>query len=171
MKVASNSGPLMALAKVGQVHLFYPLYGIVLVPSAVYEESVAAGLEQGHADAVAIEMEFQRQHLQIVALEEAHLSPPIAGLPIDRGEKHTIQLALDENCGWVLLDDMRARQEARDQGLRVKGTLGVLVDAFRQHYLSTLEIEVIFAALLKRDDIWIAEELIRQVWDHLKQSK
>jgi hypothetical protein len=30
------------------------------------------------------------------------------------------------------------------------------------------EIDVVFDALLKRDDIWIAEGLVRQVWNDLK---
>jgi hypothetical protein len=30
------------------------------------------------------------------------------------------------------------------------------------------EIDIIFAALLKREDIWIAKNLIRQVWNNLK---
>jgi predicted nucleic acid-binding protein len=56
---------------------------------------------------------------------------------LDRGEKQAIQLTMNENADWVLLDDMQARIEAKKLGLRVKGTLGVFVDAVRQSVLNT----------------------------------
>jgi len=66
VKVVVDSGPLMALGKIGQLHLLYPLYDVALVPSAVYKESVLDGLARGEPDAVTIEMEFLRQHLQVL---------------------------------------------------------------------------------------------------------
>jgi len=168
VKVVVDSGPLMALGKIGQIHLLYPIYDVALVPSAVYKESVLDGLARGEPDAVAIEMEFLRQHFQVINLPESSLSPQIASLGLDRGEKHAIQLALNVSADWVLLDDMQARTEAKRLGVPVKGTLGVFVDAFRQNVLNMSEIDIIFAALLKREDIWIAKSLIRHVWNDLK---
>jgi predicted nucleic acid-binding protein len=78
VKVVVDSGPLMALGKIGQIHLLYPVYDVALVPSAVYQETVRDGLARGEPDAVAIEMEFSRQHLQIVNLPESSFSPQIA---------------------------------------------------------------------------------------------
>lgn len=170
MKVVCNSGPLMALGKIGQVHLLYPVYGVVLIPSAVYDEAVLSGLARGESDAVTIEMEFSRQHLQTVAMAEADLSPAVRALPLDRGERHAIQLAMNENAEWILLDDMQARVEAKKLGMQIKGTLGVFVDAARQNVISKSEVDIIFEALLKREDIWIAEGLIRRVWDDLKKK-
>jgi predicted nucleic acid-binding protein len=158
----------MALGKVGQIHLLYPLYGTVLVPSAVYEETVRAGLARGEPDAVSIEMAFHRLHLRIIRMTESDLLPFITALPLDRGERSAIQLAMNENADWILLDDMQARKEAKRLGLQVKGTLGIFVDAVRQKQLNISEIDVIFEALLKRDDIWIAEGLIRHVWNDLR---
>lgn len=157
----------MALGKIGQIHLLYPVYGMILIPSAVYEEAVLDGLARGEPDAVAIEMEFHRHHLQII---ETDLTSAIAALPLDRGEKHAIQLAPNEKADWILLDDMQARTEAKRLGLQVEGTLGVFVDAVRQNILNLSEIDVIFDALHKRDDIWIAEGLVRHVWNDLKSK-
>ncbi|MCI0690669.1 DUF3368 domain-containing protein [candidate division KSB1 bacterium] len=170
MKVVCNSGPLMALGKIGQVHLLYPLYGTVLIPSAVYGEAVLSGWTRGEPDAVSIEMEFRRQHLRMIEMAESDLSSVITTLPLDRGEKHAIHLAMKENADWVLLDDMQARVEAKKLGLQVKGTLGVFVDTVRQSVLNISEIDVIFEALIKREDIWIAEGLVRHVWGDLKKK-
>ncbi len=43
MKVVSNAGPLMALGKLGLVHLLHQLYGPVMLPTAVYDEVVTRG--------------------------------------------------------------------------------------------------------------------------------
>ncbi len=170
MKVVCNAGPLMALGKLGQIHLLYPLYGSVLIPSAVYKETVLDGLARGEPDAVSIEMAVHRQHLRIIEMAEVELSPGIVVLPLDRGEKHAIQLALNEKADWILLDDMQARLEAKKLALPVKGTLGVFVDAVRQRILNPSEVDLVFNALLKREDIWIAGGLVRRVWNELKAT-
>jgi predicted nucleic acid-binding protein len=158
----------MALGKVGQIHLLNSLYGVVLVPAAVYEEAVVHGLARGEPDAVSIQLAFKQQNLRVLEMNEQSLSAEVVSLPLDRGEKHAIELAIEENADQILLDDMLAREAAKKIGLKVKGTLGVLVDAFRQQFLSKPEIEVIFHALLKRDDIWIADGLIYSVANELK---
>ena len=170
MKVVSNSGPLMALAKIGQIGLLYPVYGVVLIPNAVYEETVFSGLVRGEADAVNIEMALRRKQLKVITQAENKLSKKVEALSLDRGEKHAIQLAISEKADLILLDDMQARKEAKALELPVKGTLGIFVDAVRQSVLELADIDVIFDAILKRDDIWIAEELVHRVWEGLNNQ-
>lgn len=171
MNVVSNSGPLMALAKIGQIHLLHSLYDEMLIPSAVYEEGVVNGLARGEADAISIQMAIARRHLRVVEVDEQSLSQAVLALPVDRGERHAIELAIKENADCILLDDMMARNAAQKFNLKVKGTLGVLVEAFRKGALSASEVDTVFDALLKRDDIWIADALIRRIWDQLKKSE
>jgi predicted nucleic acid-binding protein len=170
VKVVSNSGPLMALAKVGQIHLLTSLYEEILIPSAVYEETVANGLARGESDAISIQMAVTRQHLRVVKVDEQNFSEAVLALPLDRGERHAIELAIKENAECVLLDDMMARDAAQKLNLKVKGTLGVLVEAFRKGALSASEVDTVFDALLKRDDIWIADALIHRIWSQLKKG-
>jgi predicted nucleic acid-binding protein len=63
------------------------------------------------------------------------------------------------------LDDQLAREQARKRGLCVKGTLGVTVEAFRRRLLSAEEVELIFQAILDRDELWISDALVHRVWD------
>lgn len=169
--VVSNSGPLIALAKVNQIHLLYPLYGTVSIPAAVYEEAALAGLARGEADALSIEMAYLNRHLQVVELTENQLSAGVTNLPLDWGEKYAIQLAINEKAELLLLDDLQARNEAKKFGFKIKGTLGVLVDAARQNLLTLPELELVFETIQKREDIWIAEDLLRGVWNSLRTQK
>jgi predicted nucleic acid-binding protein len=170
VKVVSNSGPLMALGKIGQIQLLNSLYGVVWIPAAVYEETVEHGLILGQPDAIAIASAFEQKNLHRVELSEQKMSAVVASLPLDRGEKQAIELALIENADQVLLDDLAAREAAKKLGLKVKGTLGVLVEAVRKRFLSESEMDFIFNALLKRDDIWISKALIQSVAKELKRE-
>jgi hypothetical protein len=98
------------------------------------------------------------------------LPDEVNALPIDRGEKYAIQLAQKIDANLVLLDDRAAREAAQHLGLKVKGTLGVLVDAYRQQELSRAELDVVFEALIARQDIWISDVLARRVWNELVRT-
>lgn len=52
--VVCDSGPLMALAKLNRLLLLRKLFGKVLIPQAVYQETVIRGMRQGYPDALAI---------------------------------------------------------------------------------------------------------------------
>ena len=77
-------------------------------------------------------------------------------MPIDAGEKEAIYLATRVPNSLVLLDDLKAREEAKALRLAVKGTIGVLVQAYRNNLVTLGEIDTIFEAIIANDDIWIA---------------
>jgi predicted nucleic acid-binding protein len=81
-----------------------------------------------------------------------------------------LSLALESQADLVLLDDMLARNEARARGISVKGTLGVIVKAYKIGFLNLNEVQTIFDDIANRDDIWIAKELCRRVFDGLKRE-
>ena len=168
MKVVANSGPLMALGKLGLLDLLYDLYGRIYIPSAVYTEVVVRGSEHGYPDAYAARLAIQRGRLVVVTMKDNELPNGISSLPLDTGEKQSLHLAIRDKADLVLLDDLKAREEARAQGLTVKGTLGVIVEAYRARRLHLDEVETLIQAIISRDDIWIAEELCRRVLTALR---
>jgi predicted nucleic acid-binding protein len=165
MKAVTNTGPLIALGKLGLVQLLSQLYNPVLVPAPVYEEAVTRGLELGQPDAYAVQMAVARHELVVVGVEIAEASTAGIEPSLHIGDRATIQLARQEEADWLLLDDQLAREQAQERGLRVKGTLGVIVEAFRRRLLAAEEVELVFQAVLDRDDIWISDALVRRVWD------
>ncbi len=170
MKVVSNAGPLMNLGKLGLVHLLHQLYATVLIPASVYDEVVVRGSELGKPDAYAVQSAVIRRELVVVQINDADLSQALRSLHLGKGEKELIQLGLIESADYVLLDDALARDEAQKAGLRVKGTLGVIVEAYRQNRMSLAECDLVFQAILARPDIWIHDALVRRIWQELKGS-
>ena len=71
---------------------------------------------------------------------------------------------------WVLLDDEAARVEARRLGLRIRGTLGILVLAYRQNLLSFDRLELMIHEIAARPDIWIGAKLCEQVLASVRSS-
>lgn len=165
MKAVTNAGPLIALGKLGLVHLLSQLYDPILVPTPVYQEVVTRGLELGQPDAYAVQMAVARRELIVVSVKIAESSTAGIEPPLHSGERAAIQLARQEAADWVLLDDQLAREQAQALDLHVKGTLGIIVAAYRLQLLTAEEIELIFQAILDRDDIWISDALVHRVWD------
>ncbi len=169
MTVITNSGPLMALAKLGLLHLLPQLYGKVLLPEAVYSEVVSTGRERGYSDALFVQAEIKTGRL-VVDRKNVELPPDISILPLDAGEKEVLFTALCEKADMVLLDDLKARQEAKARDLTVKGTLGVIVQAYHADLLSLSEVETVITIITERDDIWIAKEVCRRVLTSIKRT-
>jgi hypothetical protein len=162
VNAVANAGPLIALGKLDLIYLLNQLYNPLLVPDAVYEEVVTRGLELGQPDAYAVRMAVARQDLIVIAVETTQDVAMAASL--HRGERAVIALARQRRADWVLLDDQLAREQAHQLGLHVKGTLQ------RRSLLSATEAELVFEAIIQRDDIWINESLVRRVREKWRQE-
>ncbi len=162
-----DAGPLLALSKLGLLWILPRLYGTVLVPSAVHEEVVLQGLARGYADALVVRQAILRKELTIVPVSDEDLLEDVRNLPLGHGEKHVIHLGLTTSPDWVLMDDQLARRKAMHLGLRVKGTVGVIIHAYRQGIIGLKEVELAFQTMIDRPDIWIAAAFVRQVWEVL----
>jgi len=166
--VIINSGPLMALAKLGLLDLLPHLYGQVKFPTAVFTEVVRRGRERGYSDAFLVQIAIQQGKLWVIEVNDGVLPPNIATLPLDAGEKQALYLAQRDKADLVLFDDEKVREEAKARGLNVKGTLGVIIQAYRAGLLRLNDVHSIIGAIMSREDIWISEELCRRVLSKLK---
>ena len=170
MRVVVNSGPLIALAKLNLLGLLAQLYDSVLIPAAVYDEVVTGGLDLAQPDAYSVQLAVIREELRVASMTATGMADEIQVLPLGEGEKQAIHVALTEATDYVLLDDLLAREEAQRLGLKVKGTLGMLAEAARRGALNRQERDLVFQAILDREDIWISQALVRRVWNELRQG-
>lgn len=100
------------------------------MPVSVYEEVALQGEKRPGAEAVA-----QANWLVIQAPERSLLLSAEL-VQLDRGEQDVILLAQEIKADWVLIDEKLARRVAISLGLQVKGTLGVLLIAYRMGLIS-----------------------------------
>lgn len=121
--VVADAGPLIALGRLDALHLLPALFAEIQVTATVLAECAA---RPGFVDAQRIEQ----------AVREGWLKPCVDELEIpsgrlDPGEASAIARALEIEAG-LLLDDRAAVVYARALGLKVIGTLGLLVLAKRR---------------------------------------
>ena len=124
MTVVSNTSPVNYLVLIDLQDVLPALFGRVLIPNAVLQElrSPAAPPQvKNWLDAVPDWLESQ-----VVA------EIPSVLRQLDAGEREAIALAQSAGASLVLLDERKARQVARERGLAVSGTLGVLDLAARR---------------------------------------
>lgn len=166
----ADSGPLIALTKVGGLDVLFRLFPRIVVPPAVFAETVTAGQRSGASDSKLLATHFDRGAIEIQTPSIAELPLPVKLGP---GEVESIRLALELQAEWLLIDDFDARRSAEDHlkaagtGTRVKGTLGIIVSAHQQRLLALEETMALLKALAERPDIWLNPKLIQQVIDTL----
>lgn len=125
MIVVPDAGPLIYLGGAGHLELLRLLYTEVVVPRIVVNEVVVAGVGLPGADSVA--------GATWLKVEDAAPDPALRAL-LDAGEAAAIPLAVRLHA-TLLADDADARTIARELGLPVIGTLGVLLSARRRNLL------------------------------------
>jgi predicted nucleic acid-binding protein len=120
--VVADAGPLIALGRIGRLDLLRPILGEVLAPEAVLAECLVEPLRPG---ALAIVDAVARGWLHRTPDPRPQEPPfPILGL----GESAAIRLALAAAVP-VSMDDRAGRSVARNLGVAVIGTGGVVLAA------------------------------------------
>jgi predicted nucleic acid-binding protein len=121
LNVVVNSTPLIALHSIGRLDILSKMYGCVYIPHGVYEEvSVDGDIEK---DAFIAYPNFQVRH---IANENARRYFKTA---LHKGEVEVMILADEVNADICIIDDKLAREYAKHLGLKLTGTLGMLVKA------------------------------------------
>ena len=131
--VIADAGPLIALAKIGKIHLLPALFPEILITQAVADECLCGQ----SADAILIKQALDSGWLQCV-------DNPILKHPLSRslglGEQSSIEYALQTDSNTLLiLDDALARKQALRKQLVIVGTAALLFAAQRNALIADAE--------------------------------
>lgn len=122
MATISNSSPLILFAKISRLELLRLVFAELIVPTSVYEEVVIAGAGRAGAAEVATATWIRSQAVANQLAFDTLLET------LDPGEAEAIALAAEMGEQvTVVLDDRKARHLARQHGLIVVGSAGVLL--------------------------------------------
>lgn len=133
--VIADAGPLLALAKLDKLSLLDQLFGVILVPAAVYDECLAkSGL-----DSQRIQQAVEKQQLKII-LEDLDTTVNLKlSRSLGAGEQAALKLALQQKTSLLILDDQLARKQAAKLGLAFIGIVRLLVIAEQYNLLASAE--------------------------------
>lgn len=158
MIIVADTGPVNYLILSGHIHLLPQLYGSLILPSSVHREllhSKAPQVVQHWANALPVWAEVRVPH---DCNRFADLGP---------GEREAIALALETKADFLLMDETQGRQTAVQQGIRVKGTLGVLEEAANRHLIDLTEA----VGKLQSTGIFLAEDIVQGVLDRHRKER
>jgi predicted nucleic acid-binding protein len=119
--VVADAGPLIALSRVGQLHLLHSLFGAVEITGQIRAEVLDGGAFPGQGDiAAALQAGWLRCH----AIDLSPWQPRYPG--VDEGEASALLLAAMHPAALLILDDRAGRAEARARGFAVMGVAAVV---------------------------------------------
>lgn len=135
MTVVCNSSILIALSAIGQLNLLRKRCegAELLIPKAVWREVVEEGKGQPGAQEVATADWIKVEVVKSQALLKLLLTQ------LDWGEAEAITLAQEKEADLVFLDEKEARELAERLGLRLLGTVGLLIWAKREGLIGSVQ--------------------------------
>jgi predicted nucleic acid-binding protein len=129
--VICNTSTIQYLHQPQLLHILPALAGRVIIPLAVVEE-----LSQGRTSGINLP--------DVNVLKWVEIRRPVSELAVPlvtdlgSGETEVLMLALEMREAVVVLDDDLARRVAETLGLRLTGTLGLLLDAKKAGLISAI---------------------------------
>lgn len=137
--IVSDTTPLNYLVLIDAVEVLPRLYQRVFVPPAVRDELT----QPKTPEPVRLWMAQHPSWLEVVT-PTFSLDPSLSHL--DKGETQAITLAMEHRAELLMIDDRDGAIAARERGLTVTGTLGVLD---RAAALGWLDLPTTFARLVR----------------------
>lgn len=165
MIVVSDTTPLISLMKIGKLDLVNQLFGQVQIPNAVYEELVSNTRFPDESRQIR-ECSFIKR-VDVADIQSVKLLRRSAGL--DAGESEAIVLSDSLSASLLLMDEAKGRQVAMQMGIRIMGTIGMLLVAYKEELLSEEEI-LNCIETLKTTGRHISEKLYKQLIEKMSDS-
>lgn len=171
MAIASDSSPLIALARIKRLGLLKELYKEVVIPPAVKVECVDKGKAFGAQDAYEIERGIAEGWIKVLPLQRAwvdRVKRMMQRAEIGPGEAEALIVAKEKGVP-VILDDAEARAIARSSGLEFMGTLMVPYEAFVGQVISYKEFVGILTDLSKV--LWVSPAVIAEMFRRAEEMR
>ncbi len=146
----ADSGPLIVLYKTGLLYILKNLHQEVSIPEAVSQELISK--PEGKR------MLKENPWIKPKQTKEGH-AVDILKIFLDDGEAEAVTLAR-ETKAILLIDEQKGRKIAKELGIRVRGTLGLLVEAKKRGIVKNIGVEI---RAMRSKGYYLDDELIKIV--------
>lgn len=161
-EIVVNTGPIIALVAATQSIEWLPsLYDRILIPYEVFLEIEAGGI--GNPETLAL---HGIKELVTIGQQKTDL-PPALLRELDLGEASVIHAATHHGISTVAIDEKAGRRIARLNGLKVTGSLGILIKARKLGLIDNLTNCI---SRIQFQGIWISENLVQQALAEVGES-
>ena len=128
-----NSTPIIAFSKINRFDLLYKVFEKILIHEAVYKELTGSketrpgSIELKEADWIKVEKVQNKEYTRFLMAN------------LDYGEAEVIALAFEKKADLTIIDEKIARRIARQLGLTVIGSVGILIKAKNMGIISKIK--------------------------------
>jgi uncharacterized protein len=129
MIIVSDTSPITNLIQIGQLHLLKKSFGIVILPTIVYDE--------------LCKLTFQKEILDAqswIFVQSAKDRNQVLQIGLDPEESEAIVLALELNADFLIIDELDGRLVAEQKGLKIVGLLGCLIRAKTENHIDSVKV-------------------------------
>ncbi len=157
--VISDTTALIILAKSDLLSLLSNLFKEVYIPEAVYDELM-------FKDDIVKYRINRFDTISMKSISDLQTLERIQKLNIDKGEIEAITLAIELDL-MLIIDERKGRKIALMQGLKIVGVLGILIENYKQKFISLEEAKIYFL-LFKEHGLRISEPLEKIFFEKLE---
>lgn len=120
--IISDTSCLILLDKIGELSLLNKLFGQVVITQEIARE-------------------FKKELPNWFTIEEPinKIYQKILEASLDKGEASAIAFAIEQTNCLLIIDDFKGRKYAEQLGIKITGTLGVIVDAKHSGHLKSVK--------------------------------
>ncbi len=133
MVVVSDASVLTALLFIDKLHLLAKVFSEIHIVRSVHEELASLekyGFERSY---------FEQEWIKVVDFQ----APPATHFnwisSLDKGEIDSILFSLESGADIILIDEKKGRDVAKQSGIQVLGTLGILLEFKKRALIPSLK--------------------------------
>lgn len=155
-----NTSPIIYLSSINQLSLFKKLFNEVYIPNAVKQEVLSGGRDSFGVKEIKTEKWLKTKKIRNKLAKEYLLTE------IDDGEAEVIILAEELKAGTIIMDDKLGRKVAKLRGIKVVGTLRILVAAKKKGLIT--EVKPLIEKL-KENGFWLSNNVYKAILREAKE--
>ncbi len=158
----SDSSPIIFLSKIHKLDLLQKIFKKVYIPAEVYKEITQGKSGKYDASIAGAKEVTSAGWIECKEVRERSVVNTLAAI-VDLGEAEAIALAREMNAQLLVIDDNDGRTAARQYGVKVAGTLGILKLAKDNGFLTEVRPLVLkLISLQGKDKFRISAAVIRK---------
>ena len=154
-KVVSNTTPILSFIKLNRLDILKKIYEKILIPEAVFNE-IREGKSKYYTDI------SKESWIEILKVENRKILSQLEK-KLDKGEAEAIALSLELSADLLLIDEKLGRKIAEEKGIKITGTIGILIKAKKQGIIK--EVKPFIYELIEKGNYY-KESFIKLILQH-----
>lgn len=163
MIIISDTTPIISLLKIEKIELLRDLFGVVVVPVAVYNELTSNPNFRKEAQIVKDCLFIKKGEIK----NFDSVNDLMRSTGLDLGESKAIIFAEELKDTLLLIDESKGRIVAKNLGIKITGTIGLLLEAYDSNIIGKTDL-LVYIKTLKDNNRFISENLYQKILDRIQ---